>query len=152
MTEKTLTAGKNNQTKEVKVWYNNFLFTSNDALVKESAGEQVYNRVIDNWSLGSDVTTYYALKVDDFEVAYLTSDMLNRCDYAYNTRCNNFTGLPVGPICSPSLDSLVSTLEHDNHNYYYFVGDCSGRTHLTKTLSEHNNIINKLKRENNWCA
>lgn len=38
---------KNSQAKEVKVWFNNFLFTSNDKLVKENAGEQVYNRVID---------------------------------------------------------------------------------------------------------
>lgn len=38
---------KNSQTREVKTWNNNFLFTSNDALVKENAGEQVYNRVID---------------------------------------------------------------------------------------------------------
>lgn len=38
---------KNSQAKEVKVWHNNFLFTSNDKLVKENAGEQVYNRVID---------------------------------------------------------------------------------------------------------
>ena len=38
---------KNSQAKEVKTWNNNFLFTSNDALVKENAGEQVYNRVID---------------------------------------------------------------------------------------------------------
>lgn len=38
---------KNSQAREVKTWYNNFLFTSNDKLVKENAGEQVYNRVID---------------------------------------------------------------------------------------------------------
>lgn len=38
---------KNSETREVKVWYNNFLFTSNDRLVKENAGEHVYNRVID---------------------------------------------------------------------------------------------------------
>jgi len=38
---------KNSQAKEVKTWYNNFLFTSNDKLVKDNAGEQVYNRVID---------------------------------------------------------------------------------------------------------
>jgi len=38
---------KNSQAKEIKIWFNNFLFTSNDALVKENAGEQVYNRVID---------------------------------------------------------------------------------------------------------
>lgn len=38
---------KNSQAKQVKTWFNNFLFTSNDKLVKENAGEQVYNRVID---------------------------------------------------------------------------------------------------------
>lgn len=38
---------KNSQAKEVKVWFNNFLFTSNDSLVKENAEEQLYNRVID---------------------------------------------------------------------------------------------------------
>lgn len=38
---------KNSQTKEIKNWYNNFLFTSNDSLVKENAGEQLYNRVVD---------------------------------------------------------------------------------------------------------
>lgn len=38
---------KNSQAREVKTWFNNFLFTSNDALVKENAGEQVYNRVVD---------------------------------------------------------------------------------------------------------
>lgn len=38
---------KNSQARQVKVWFNNFLFTSNDKLVKENAGEQVYNRVID---------------------------------------------------------------------------------------------------------
>ena len=38
---------KNSQTKEIKNWYNNFLFTNNDSLVKRNAGEQIYNRVID---------------------------------------------------------------------------------------------------------
>lgn len=38
---------KNSQAKEVKTWNCNFLFTNNDKMVKENAGEQVYNRVID---------------------------------------------------------------------------------------------------------
>lgn len=38
---------KNSQTKEIRTWNNNFLFTNNDKLVRENAGEQVYNRVID---------------------------------------------------------------------------------------------------------
>jgi len=38
---------KNSQAREVKSWDCNFLFTNNDKMVKENAGEQVYNRVID---------------------------------------------------------------------------------------------------------
>lgn len=38
---------KNSQAKEVKNWKNNFLFTNNDKMVKDNAGEQIYNRVID---------------------------------------------------------------------------------------------------------
>lgn len=38
---------KDSQTKEVKSWKNNFLFTNNDRMVNENAGEQIYNRVID---------------------------------------------------------------------------------------------------------
>ena len=38
---------KNSEAREVKTWYNNFLFTNNDRMVNENAGEQIYNRVID---------------------------------------------------------------------------------------------------------
>lgn len=38
---------KNSQAREVKTWNNNFLFTNNDRMVSENAGEQIYNRVID---------------------------------------------------------------------------------------------------------
>lgn len=38
---------KNSQAREVKTWRNNFLFTNNDRMVNENAGEQIYNRVID---------------------------------------------------------------------------------------------------------
>ena len=111
-----------------------------------------YNRIKDNWSLGSDVTTYYSLRIDDYKIL-LTEDLgLYKCDYAYNTRCTSFTGLPVGPICSPSFNSLLATLEPEVHDYYYFVADCKGETHFTKDAVSHRNTINRLKKENNWCA
>jgi len=111
-----------------------------------------YNRINDNWSLGSDVTTYYALKIDDFKVSLTEGIGLYKCDYAYNTRCNDFTGLPVGPICNPGIESLLATLEPEEHNYYYFVADCTGKTYLNKDATSHRNTINKLINENNWCA
>lgn len=38
---------KNSDTKNVYTWYGNFIFTNNDRLVKDNAGEQIHNRVID---------------------------------------------------------------------------------------------------------
>lgn len=123
--------------------------TSND---RKGVAGVFYNRINDNWSLGSDVTTYYALKIDDFKVSLTSDNGLYKCDYAYNTRCDKFTGLPVGPICNPGIESLIATLDPEEHNYYYFVADCQGKTYLNKDQTSHNNTINKLKNEGNWCA
>lgn len=112
-----------------------------------------YNRLNSSGypTLGSDATTYYGSKIDDWTVS-LTYRELNDCTNKYNTRCNLNTGLPVGPICNPSIESIESTIDPEKHDYYYFVADCKGVVYMTKTPSEHTNIINKLKSENNWCA
>lgn len=107
-----------------------------------------YNRLEDNWSLGSDVTTFYAIKVDIGE-RYLYKSELNDCN-DYNTRCTSFIGLPVGPICNPGLDSLKATINPEEHDYYYFVADKNEKTYFSKTSKEHNKIIQKLKDENLW--
>lgn len=112
-----------------------------------------YNRLNSNSypTLGSDATTYYASKIDDWSYS-LTYKELNDCNNKYNTRCSSNTGLPVGPICNPSIESIEASINPEEHNYYYFVADCKGKVYLSKNSTEHNNIINKLKRENNWCA
>ena len=102
-------------------------------------------------TLGSDATTYYASKIDDWSYS-LSSKELDDCSNKYNTRCNSNTGLPVGPICNPSWQSIEAVINPEKHDYYYFVADCKGKVYLTKNASEHNNIINKLIREGNWCA
>ena len=111
-----------------------------------------YNRIKDGWVLGSDVTTYYYLKIDDFKQSLNGNKNLYTCDNAYNTRCTSFVGLPVGPISNPGIESLEATINYKKHNYYYFVADCKGKTYLNKDMTGHYNIINKLKRENNWCV
>lgn len=112
-----------------------------------------YNRLASSAypTLGSDATTYYASKIDDWSYS-LTYKELNDCKNKYNTRCSSNTGLPVGPICNPGIESIEATINPDKHEYYYFVADCNGKVYLTKNSTEHNNIINKLKKEDNWCA
>lgn len=111
-----------------------------------------YNRIKDGWSLGSDVTTYYYLKIDDFKQSLNGNKDLFTCDNAYNTRCTSFLGLPVGPISNPGIDSIEGTINYREHNYYYFVADCNGKTYLSKDSTSHYNTINKLKNEGNWCV
>ena len=111
-----------------------------------------YNRLNDGWSLGSDVTTYYYLKIDDFKQSLNGNKNLLTCDNAYNTRCTSFIGLPVGPISNPGLESLEGTINYREHNYYYFVADCKGKTYLSKNGTEQYNTILRLKNENNWCV
>ena len=111
-----------------------------------------YNRVKDGWVLGSDVTTYYYLKIDDFKQSLNGNPNLYTCDNAYNTRCTSFTGLPVGPISNPGKESIEATVNYTKHNYYYFVADCKGKTYLSKNSTEHYNTIQRLKNEGNWCV
>lgn len=108
-----------------------------------------YNRLKDNWSLGSDVTTYYAEKIDNWSRDLRMSE-LNDCN-KYNTRSSCMAGkLPVSPICNPGLESIVAAFEPTNHKYYYFVADKNGKTYFTKTDSEHNKKCNELKRDGLW--
>ena len=106
------------------------------------------NRINSNMSLGSDVTTYYGVKVDMGE-RDLYSNELDSCN-SYNTRCATFKGLPVSPIANPSLDSIVSVIEPIVTDYYYFVADKNRKIYFNKNIDEHNNTINRLKNSGLW--
>lgn len=107
------------------------------------------NRLESNWSLGSDVTTYYAAKVEMNERDLYKSelDAVN----AYNTRASAMAGkLPVGPIANVSEASIKAVLYPIESDYYYFVADKYGNVHFTKTYAEHQAKINELKNEGAW--
>ncbi len=108
-----------------------------------------YNRLKAGMSLGSDVTTYYAVKVEVGE-RDLTSKELNTYN-PYNTRGPKMNGkLPVGAISNFGEKSFEAAINPNNTSYYYFVADKSGKTHFTKTYEEHQKLINELKAANNW--
>lgn len=108
-----------------------------------------YNRLQNGWSLGSDVTTYYAeqIEMSDRDLYQKELDEVND----YNTRPAAMAGkLPVGPICNPGVESIKAAIEPEKHDYFFFVADKYKKTYFTKTNSEHVAIINKLKREGLW--
>lgn len=94
------------------------------------------NRLNSNMALGSDVTTYYAAKVDMSE-RDLTAQELNDRNY-YNTRSTFLMGkLPIGPICNPSIDSITAVLNPTPSDYYYFVSDKNKKLYFSKTNNEN---------------
>ena len=108
-----------------------------------------YNRLESGWSLGSDATTYYAAGVEFSERDLYVSE-INDIN-AYNTRPAAMAGrLPVGPICSPSEESIEAVLNPEDHDYYFFVADKNGKTYFTKTNAEHDAVISELQASGLW--
>lgn len=119
---------------------------SND---RKGVASVFYNRLKDKWALGSDVTTYYAEKLELWSRDLYSKEIKN-CN-SYNTRASCMAGkLPVGPICNPSINSVIASIEPGETDYYYFVADVYGNTYFSKTASEHISTVNRLKKEGKW--
>ena len=116
---------------------------------RKDVSSVIYNRLNSGMAIQSDVTTYYAVKVDMGE-RDLYQKELNTYN-PYNTRGPNMEGkLPIGPISSVSKNSIEAALEPSNTDYLFFVADKNGKLYFTKTVSEHNEIVSKLKAEGLW--
>ena len=108
-----------------------------------------FNRLNIGMPLGSDVSTYYAFKVDMGD-RDLTVKELNT-ENPYNTRGPGMSGkIPIGPICNPSKTAIEAALYYKETNAYYFVADKNGKVYFTKNNDEHIRMINKLKKEGLW--
>ena len=106
-----------------------------------------HNRLKAGMTLGSDVTVKY--------VSGSQKMSLNDSDLAVDSPYNTYThkGLPVGPICNPSMDAVVAALYPDEQyvaqKYLYFCSaePESGRLVFSKTLEEHNNAVLYYRRD-----
>lgn len=108
-----------------------------------------YNRLNANWSLGSDVTTYYASKVELNERDLYKYEIDDANDY--NTRSSHLAGkLPIGPICNPSMKSIKAVLEPESNDYYFFVSDKNGKTYFSRTNEEHESTKQDLIEAGLW--
>ena len=100
-----------------------------------------HNRLRKGWKLQCDPTVIYAMGGLDRP--------LYRKDLEYESPYNTYLheGLPPGPICSPGLRALQAALWPDDTDYYFFVATGTGEHVFTKTLSQHNNAVARIKRE-----
>ncbi len=99
-----------------------------------------HNRLKRNWRLQADPTVLYALGNPE---RLLTKADLS-VDSPYNTY--KYKGLPPGPIANPGIDSIMAALRPEKTDYLYFVAIGEGKHHFSKTLSEHNRMVRKMRR------
>jgi UPF0755 protein len=93
-----------------------------------------------NWRLQADPTVLYALGNPE--------RLLTKADLSVNSPYNTYKykGLPPGPIASPGIDSIIAVLRPEKTDYLYFVAIGEGKHHFSKTLSEHNRMVRKMRR------
>jgi len=100
-----------------------------------------HNRLKSGMKLQSDVTIHYVTGVR--KMALDNKDLAQQSPY--NTY--NISGLPLGPICSPSQDAINAALYPDEtyvaEKYLYFCAKDpeSGELHFSRTLQEHEQAV-----------
>ena len=100
-----------------------------------------HNRLKKGMTLGSDVTIKYVSGSDKMVLSGSDLDV----DSPYNTYQRK--GLPVGPICNPSMDAVVAALYPDEQyiaqKYLYFCSKDpdSGELYFSKTQQEHDAAV-----------
>ncbi|MEO5949904.1 MAG: endolytic transglycosylase MltG [Candidatus Saccharimonadales bacterium] len=109
--------------------------TPDSASSDQSQVSQVfYSRLAANMPLGSDVTAYYGADLIGASHAVTV-------DTPYNTRIH--TGLPPGPIATPSLGALIAASHPAAGDYMYFLSGDDNITYFARTNDEHEqNITN----------
>jgi UPF0755 protein len=84
----------------------------------------------------------------DSTIVYLLPEAkqwLDPEDYKIESPYNTYlhAGLPPGPICNPSIKSIVAVLDAPQTDYYYFITKPDGEAIFEKTLEEHNRDLAK---------
>jgi len=111
-----------------------YLFPDTYRIYEKSSIAEIIERMLDN--LENKFTDYVTGKqalqpsLDDLEV-----------NNPYNTY--KYRGLPPGPICNPSLSSIMAALYPEKTEYFYFLTKPDGTTVFSATYDEH--LQNKAK-------
>ena len=92
------------------------------------------NRIAKGMPLQADPTIKFAMK--DFSLKRIYEKYLSIAS-PFNTYANK--GLPPGPICTPSVETLEEVINAPKTDYYYFVAssDFSGKHIFTTTYEDH---------------
>lgn len=101
-----------------------------------------HNRLRKGMRLEADPTVAFAMGGYRGRLFYRDLEI----DSPYNTY--KHSGLPPGPICNPGAEALTAALSPDSTcAAIYFVAEGNGGHIFSRTLAEHIDAVNKVRRE-----
>lgn len=107
---------------------------------KEVVSGILWKRLKNNIPLQVDATISYITGKKTTEISVEET----KIDSPYNTY--KYKGLPLGPICNPGLESILSAIYPKSSEYWYYLSTPEGVTIFSKTLEEHNLAKSKYLR------
>ncbi|HLD31328.1 MAG TPA: endolytic transglycosylase MltG [Patescibacteria group bacterium] len=132
--------------KSGRTWFE--VLTMASILEREVRQEEDLKKVADifwrrydlNWALQADSTVHYATgKIGEGEL-FTTKE-----DRDFNSPWNTYKypGLPLGPICNPSLAAIEAAIYPTANDYWYFLTTTEGQVIYSQDLEEHNANVAK---------
>ncbi len=125
---------------------------------RESGGDEdkpiiagiIWNRLKKGMKLEIDATVQYALTTEDLKLKtkevtdfwpLLPGGLVRKVESPYNTYLHE--GLPPGPICSPSIESVRAVAYPTETDALYYLHSPDKQIHTAKTYKEHQENIKK---------
>jgi UPF0755 protein len=138
-------------------------FTSQQIMILASIVEEETNRKDDKYNIASvyinrlkkgmrlqaDPTVKFVTR--NFQLGRITGTHL-KLESPYNTYL--YAGLPPGPICTPSVESIEAVLNAPQTDYIFFVASYKfdGSSIFTSNLDDHNKYARLFQQEQNRRA
>jgi UPF0755 protein len=137
------------KTYDEPTWFDKYVVIASiiqkEAVTKEEmplVSSVIYNRLAKNMPLQMDGSLNYGI----FSHKKITPERIRTDISTYNTYKNR--GLPDYPVCAASEDALNAAVNPAKTDYLYFMRNKTGQHTFTKSFSEHNNVIQDVKKSN----
>lgn len=101
----------------------------------------IWNRLNIGMKLEIDATIQYAIGTPSDWWPPLAGKKLRTIESEYNTY--TIKGLPPGPICNPSIESIKAVANPSETDCFYYLHDHNRQIHCAKTYEEHKENIKK---------
>ena len=115
----------------------------------EDISSVFYNRIDKNMKFESCASAIYGIKKEfsDYTGNRAITDVEMKDNNPYNTY---LVQIPIGPICSPSIDAIVAAINPKDSNNLFFLSDITGKTYFFESYSEKKKKKQELIKAGKW--